>query len=145
MTEEQPNKKAELAQLLATGLSVPKAAAAAGVAPSTAYRWLESKEFQGTIDKDISNAVSNAHRRIAALTDVAVDALQDALAKSKPGSVAQMNAIKTVLEMASKTQHAVPVETEINFIEVTASDVDGKLSFSDPIPETEEPTNPQPK
>ena len=145
MTEEEPNKRAKAAELLATGLSVPKVAESIGVSRQTVYRWLKAKEYRRDIDRDIGNVVANAQRRIAALADAAADALESAIT-AKPGSIASMNAIRLVFEMAAKNQHVVADhETEISFVTIT-TDADGKIVVAhDPTQPATDLTNPEPK
>jgi hypothetical protein len=86
---------------LASGLSVPKAAATAGVSERTAYRRLRELAFRSRVAETRVEIVSATVGRLAALGSASADALEKLL-KSKAEPV-RLGAARTALEYMFKS------------------------------------------
>jgi hypothetical protein len=101
-----------LVRALAAGLSVPKAAAAAGLSERTAYRRLENPAFRSRVDRARQEVVDGVVGKLSALGDTSVEAL-DGLLKSPTENI-KLGATRTALEYLFKSHEQLTLARQMD-------------------------------
>ena len=82
MTEKVTPKQARGIAALLTEPTITAAAAKAGVAPKTIYKWLRQPEFSAELTAAQAREIETAGRRLAGMQSAALDALTDILTQA---------------------------------------------------------------
>jgi hypothetical protein len=101
-----------LVRALAAGLSVPKAADAAGLSERTAYRRLQDPEFRGRVDRARQAVVDGVVGKLSALGDTSVEAL-DGLLRSTTENI-KLGATRTALEYLFKSNEQLTLARQVD-------------------------------
>jgi len=95
--------------------TIDKAAASAGVARKTLYRWLGTPAFRAALTEAQAAATAGALRRLAELTGEAVDALSDVLDKGTPAE--RLRAADLILSHFGKLKLLDDIERRLSALE----------------------------
>ena len=97
-----PRKQEEAITALLTTKTVEEAARAAGVAPSTLYRWLQDDTFKQQYQKAKSQCVSQAIARLQSTAFEAVETLAAIMRSIENPASSRVTAAKTIIDTAIK-------------------------------------------
>lgn len=109
-------------QALLLNPSVADAATACGVGHSTMYRWLGDTNFRAALAEAESVAIDAAARRLAGLTEDAVQVLGAILNDPDAKAPVRLRASETVLEQAMKLRELRNLEERLKKIEEALGD-----------------------
>lgn len=100
MSEKLNIKQLAAVRSLLSSPDVRAAAAAAGCAERTIYRWLTEAPFQAALDAAQDQALDAASRGLVALTSQAIEVLSDVLTSPLAKSSSKLRAAEIVLSNA---------------------------------------------
>lgn len=112
---------------LAVGGGLEDAADAAGVSTVTVRRWLRMPEFREELNRVTGDIAHRAGRRLAALCDDAIGALEGVLRDKKSPKYVKARAAKDTLELALRWRESVAFEERLNRLEERLACHDSEL------------------
>lgn len=110
-------KETALAHLI-QGATICAAARASGVSERQLRRWLDDPAYTARVRSAQGEALAAAQRRLTALVDLAIGALDDVMAApDQPGAGVRRLAARDVLEIALRWHELVSVEERLSRLE----------------------------
>jgi DNA-binding CsgD family transcriptional regulator len=95
-------RQAIVIDLLATGLTITKAAEQGGIARKTAYNWLESATFRAALDHRRREFAAHVADRVAELGQTCLTTLMDYLTSEDKDGYGSQSRVKLAAELIEK-------------------------------------------
>lgn len=97
---ELTGKQAKFLACLLTHPNVERAAEAAGIGHTTAFRYLQDEHFQAVYQREKQDAIKRATAQLTAACGEAVETLQDVMREAVGQPAARVSAAKAILDTA---------------------------------------------
>ncbi len=110
-------RQKQFVQTLLTSRSAREAARRCGIGEKTAYRWLRLPQVQAALAEAESEALTAAMRRLLALQDGAVDALEDLINQRGLSPFERLRAVQAVFDNLLRLRGAASFEARLAEIE----------------------------
>ena len=110
-------RQKQFVQTLLTSRSAREAARRCGIGEKTAYRWLRLPPVQAALAEAESEALTAAMRRLLALQDGAVDALEDLINQRGLSPFERLRAVQAVFDNLLRLRGAASFEARLAEIE----------------------------